>query len=93
MQWLIENHLNIFWTLVAWGGFALAGLMGYNDREIYWVLIPITFVLCSRLMQKNRLEKAQEMIGMPAAPKFTLSAVLESSFIPLIAYLIFYFVF
>lgn len=93
MQWLIENYLNIFWTLIAWGGFALAGLMGYNDMEIYWVLIPIALGLCSRFMQKSRSEKAQEMVGMPTAPKFTLSAVLESSIIPLIAYLIFYFVF
>jgi len=94
MQWFIQNYFNIFGTLIGWSGIAIAGLMGYNDRELYWVLIPMVFTTCGFLMQRSRMQKAMEKIGNSTITvKYILQAAFEQSILPLVAYLIFYFIF
>ena len=72
----------------------LAGLMGINEREIYWLLLPL---VCSTygyyLFRKDHMD----MMSRRGIPIYSFSNLIimfvMQSIIPLIVYLICYFIF
>ena len=72
----------------------LAGVMGINDREFYWLLIPFFGSTYGYyLFRKDHLDMMQKSGMKIYSLSFLITTAMFQSIIPLIVYLIFYFIF
>ena len=70
----------------------LAGFMGINDREFYWMLIPfIGSTYGYYLYRKDHMDMMSKSGMSVYSPSNLITMALLQSIVPLIVYLIFYF--
>ena len=70
----------------------LAGVMGINDREFYWLLVPFFGSTYGYyLFRKDHLDMMQKSGMKIYSLSFLITTTMFQSIIPLIVYLIFYF--
>jgi hypothetical protein len=72
----------------------LAGFMGINDREFYWLLIPFFGSTYGYYLYRKDHMDMMSKSGMSVySPSNLITMAILQSIVPLIVYLIFYFIF
>ena len=70
----------------------LAGFMGINDREFYWLLIPFFGSTYGYyLYRKDHIDMMSKSGMSVYSPSSLITMAILQSIVPLIVYLIFYF--
>jgi len=72
----------------------LAGFMGINDRDFYWLLIPFFGSTYGYYLYRKDHMDMMSKSGMSVySPSNLITMAILQSIVPLIVYLIFYFIF